>query len=120
MLGPHLIQKSLLPFRPKDAHPSWGCCYVATEALYHLWGKDHGFTPHYIPYEIAPGVITTHWFLANGGGNGICSVVYDPTGFQFDRKDVGLGRKIDYTLSTNCGFLTKQPSKRAQQIMEAA
>lgn len=117
VLGPHLVQDSLLKYCPKQAHPSWGCCYPAAEALYHLWGRDHGFIPHYISYEVLPGIITTHWFLANGG-NGICPVVYDPTGFQFDNDDVGLGRKIDYTLGKRCGFLTKQPSKRAKQIME--
>lgn len=115
VLGPHLVKKDLLPHRPTDAHPSWGCCYAATEALYYLWGKKHGFSPQYVVYAITPGIKTTHWFLRDKWG----TTFVDPTGFQFDRNDVGLGRKIDYTLGVACGFLTKQPSKRAQQIMKA-
>ena len=47
----------------------------------------------------------THWFLRHASG-----LVMDPTVSQF--------RNIpDYSKARGCGFLTRQPSKRAQQLM---
>src|SRR5271166_4525927 len=81
VLGPQFAKKSLLKYRPEDAHQSWGCCYPAAEALWHLWGKKvTGLVPCYLRYEVAPGVFTTHWFLRATDNPGFA---VDPTFFQF-------------------------------------
>lgn len=78
-----------------------GYCYVACEAIYHLCGgKDSGLTPHVL--RIPGG---THWFLRDAH-----SVVIDPTVEQFRIPP-------DYSKSRGCGFLTRQPSKRAAVVM---
>lgn len=107
-LGPELIPPRYRALRPPDADPSWGCCYPATEVLYHLWGKQRGWKPAYIRYEVkAPGksLTATHWFLMKNG------ITFDITAQQFKWK-------IDYSKAVGCGFLTSQPSKRALKIME--
>ena len=94
---------------PRNAKLSWGCCYVATEALYHLWGKENGFTPMRVKYRVNSQMTGQHWFLE-----------HRPSGFQVDiTADQFTGREPDYKAATPCGFLTKKPSKRAQQIIDA-
>jgi hypothetical protein len=103
-LGPHLVKKNYLKHRPADATPSWGCCYIATEALYHLWGKANGYTPMCLPY-----VLGTHWFLEQR-----------PSGLQVDiTADQFRGERPNYLAAKPKGFMTKQPSKRAQTIIAA-
>jgi hypothetical protein len=78
-----------------------GNCYVTCEALYHLLGgKDSGWKPMRMTVEF-----DTHWFLIHSSG-----IVLDPTKNQFNKK-------IDYTKGIGCGFLTKNPSKRAKELM---
>ena len=48
----------------------------------------------------------THWFLKNG------ELIVDATVAQFKTKP-------DYSKAIGTGFLTKNPSKRAQQMMES-
>lgn len=108
-LGPHLVKSNYRTFMPKDATASWGCCYVATEALYHLWGKENGFTPMRVPYRVGCGMVGQHWFLE-----------HRPSGFQVDiTADQFKKRTPNYKKAVPCGFLTKKPSKRAQQIIDA-
>jgi hypothetical protein len=83
--------------RPTD-HPTFGHCYVATEVLYHLYGKRHGFKPHRIG---------NHWFLKNPETNEIL----DPTKEQFDHP-------LNYSFAKGCGFLTRQPSRRARTLLK--
>lgn len=81
-----------------------GNCYVTCEALYHLLGgKDGGLTPMVVRHEGA-----THWFLMLSVHN--YNIILDPTVGQF---------KTDppYPKARGCGFLTRKPSKRAQQLM---
>lgn len=108
-LGPELVPPRYRALRPPDADPSWGCCYPATEVLYHLWGKQRGWKPAYIRYVVrVPGVrsmTATHWFLMKNG------ITLDITAHQFKEP-------IDYSRAVGCGFLTSQPSKRALKIME--
>ncbi len=77
-------------------------CYAASEALYHLLGgKAAGLKPETVRHEGGP-----HWHLRDT----ITGLVLDPTFDQFDTPppyDQGVGR----------GFLTKQPSKRAAEII---
>lgn len=77
-----------------------GHCYVFCEALYHLVGKELDFKPAFIHHEGKP-----HWFLRRG------NIHYDPTKSQFKTP-------VPYHLAKGKGFLTKQPSKRAQILIE--
>ena len=76
-----------------------GHCYVACEALSHLTGGQ--FKPYFIQHEGAP-----HWFLKGPTGT-----VLDPTFEQFKSK-------VPYREGKGKGFLTKQPSKRAQIVID--
>lgn len=109
-----LIQKLLTPDLLKKgqeadpACPVKGHCYIASEALYHLGYKDHGFRPMVgrVPVEQGGG---THWWLQNPAtGDRV-----DATSAQFD---AGTLERI-YSVGCCCGFLTQKPSKRAQKLM---
>lgn len=78
----------------------WGHCYVASETLYHLWGKKYGYKPRYIKIDG-----DTHWFLENE------DAIIDVTESQFKIKP-------DYSKSKGSGFLTKEPSKRSVELMK--
>ena len=80
--------------------PIAGHCYIASEALHHLF-------PHLKPHvmRVAGG---THWFLVDEKG-----LVVDPTSDQFTKP-------INYTRGKGCGFLTKKPSKRTAILLERA
>jgi hypothetical protein len=109
-LGPHLVKSNYRKFIPKNAKPSWGTCYVASEALYHLWGKENGFTPVRVPYKVSRTMNGQHWFLE-----------HRPSGFQLDitADQFTEGIPPNWEHATPAGFLTKKPSKRAQQIIDA-
>ena len=78
-----------------------GNCYVACEALYHLLGgKQAGYKPMRVKHEV-----DTHWFLVHQSGLRI-----DPTASQFKKAP-------PYDKAVGCGFLTKKPSKRAEELM---
>lgn len=80
---------------------SRGNCYVASEALYHLLGgKKAGWTPMVMKHEGG-----THWFLKHKSG-----MIIDVTKKQFKKKP-------DYSKAKGCGFLTKKPSWRAENVM---
>lgn len=85
-----------------DRRPTSGHCYAASEALYHLLGgRAAGLTPMVLRHEGGP-----HWFLRAADGTFL-----DPTGDQFDTPPShGLGR--------GCGFLTREPSRRARTILD--
>ena len=107
-LGPHLVKSNYLKLMPENAKPSWGCCYVATEALYHLWGKENGYSPMRVKYRLGK-TVGMHWFLEQRASG----LQVDITADQFT------GREPDYAAAVPCGFLTKKPSKRAQRIIDA-
>lgn len=102
--GPDLVHKKIRAGIPEGAHRTWGCCYVASEALYHLWGKDNGFRLHFLHFSPDSG----HFYLMDRDGN-----VLDPTRRQF----YGSGIKLEYRKGKCCGFLTRQPSKRCQTLL---
>lgn len=78
-----------------------GNCYVTCEALYHLLGgRDGHWKPMVMRHEG-----DTHWFLKHEDGH-----VIDPTADQFETKP-------DYSQARGCGFLTKEPSRRACDMM---
>jgi hypothetical protein len=78
-------------------------CYAATEAVYHLLG---GPASAYRPKQLTLGPETSHWWLEGPNGE-----IVDPTHDQFEEP-------IDYTLGTGKGFLTREPSKRANEIIQ--
>jgi hypothetical protein len=108
-LGPHLVKGIYQNHIPKNATPSWGCCYIATEALYHLWGKENGYTPMRVSYKLSCKETGQHWFLEQRASG----LQVDITADQFK------GRTPKYEDAVPTGFLTSKPSKRAQQIIDA-
>lgn len=82
-------------------NPLAGHCYVASEALYHaLGGPASGLTPEHIQHEGA-----SHWYLRQANGP-----VIDITAAQFQTP-------VPYHQGRGKGFLTSQPSKRAQVVL---
>lgn len=104
-LSSKLLTPRFRAARPTTATPSWGCCYVASEALYHMIGRTLGYRPAYVKI----GKNITHWFLVGPGGN-----IIDLTADQFG------DRKIPYKRARRSGFLTRLPSKRAEKLMVLA
>jgi hypothetical protein len=103
-----------------------GNCYVACEALYHLFAKNAGFRPYWFKWRG-----DTHWIL----GKRILLYDYsDPRlsgkreaeRFKLDVIDpcIQQWRKADrpgpedYATARCSGFLTVKPSKRASALME--
>ncbi len=104
-LGPQHLRPDFRRARPRDATPSWGCCYVAAEAVWHaLGGPDSGLRPTFIRHEGAP-----HWYLVDV----VTGEVVDPTVDQFSSPP-------DYSRGIGKGFLTLDPSQRSQAILSAA
>lgn len=90
--------------RKRLSHVCRGHCYVAAEALYHLFGSKAGFVPYV--YKHPNGV--THWWLAHPESGD----VLDPTAPQLK----GSKRAI-YSSGRRHAFRTAAPSKRAQELM---
>jgi len=85
---------------PHDpANPLAGHCYIVCEALASLY---RGLKPNVIRHGKG-----THWFLRRNGK------VIDPTAEQFPGP-------VPYEQGRGSGFLTKQPSKRARELMKRA
>jgi hypothetical protein len=79
-----------------------GNCYVTSEALYHLLGgKQAGWKPMCMKTDIG-----SHWFLKHKSG-----LILDATAWQFMTPP-------DYSKAKGKGFLTKEPSERALNLME--
>ena len=85
-----------------QANPLAGQCYVASEAYFHLIGREQGFRPAFLRHEGQP-----HWFLMQGNHN----AVIDLTSSQFQTEP-------EHRKGLYKGFLTVQPSKRAVVLME--
>lgn len=102
----HKAVRAKPEFRGK--HPLSGMCYTGAEALYHLLGgkEETKYAPAYVYLEDGK----THWFLCST----VDSAVLDPTSAQF----TDLGQVVVYRGYTRSGFLTKQPSKRAQAVID--
>lgn len=102
VLSPDLLKPEWrLRVGPAD-HPTTGHCYAATEAAYHLWGRKNGYSPRVARIDAE----TTHWWLERLDGDRL-----DVTAEQFD------GQDLPYHLGRPTGFLTREPSKRAREIL---
>jgi hypothetical protein len=93
---------------PKKKLPlGFGCCYVAAEALYHLWGKEKGFKPA----RLRTPDVSSHWLLKHP----TTGEIVDPTEAQFDERPL---EPADLASAKFCGFLTgDKPSKRCQKLL---
>lgn len=87
-------------------NPFYGHCYAASEALYHLLG---GSKSGYTPYRGKDELGVTHWWLQSKSGQ-----ILDPTVEQY----LTVNRTPPYHNGKGGGFLTKDPSKRAQEIIK--
>lgn len=86
----------------KNPHSTYGHCYLATEAAYHLLGgREEGWKPYHLKQSGE-----SHWFLKHNSG-----ALLDLTADQFD------GVPIRYDLARGKGFLTRDPSKRAKRLI---
>lgn len=121
LLDPPKIKKSEEPFKGLAEHvvgslsddlrkPKYkghennlaGHCYVASEALWHmLGGPESGWVPQTIRHEN-----DTHWYLKHKD----TGKILDVTAGQFKTK-------VPYDKGRGCGFLTKEPSKRAKELI---
>lgn len=79
-------------------NPTYGHCYVATEALFYLLGSKD-FSPYY--GEDDNGII--HWWLEDLNGSRL-----DITADQY----ISQGLQPPYSRGKRAAFLTKTPSKR--------
>jgi hypothetical protein len=86
------------------ANPSYGFCYIASEALWHTGAREQGYVPHCGRDDA--GVV--HWWLQR------VEDILDPTADQY----LSQGLTPPYARGRGCGFLTRQPSKRAQTLIE--
>jgi hypothetical protein len=93
----------------KRQSPTEGHCYACAEAMYHMMGGTHsGLTACVASFE-ENGQKMTHWWLKNRQGE-----IIDPTADQF----YAVGATPPYETGHAAGFLTKAPSKRAQEIIK--
>jgi hypothetical protein len=101
-LSDDLLSKEWLSRKGHSYDPTFGHCYIATEAAFHLLGgKPTGWKPYHLCCKDG-----SHWFLKHESG-----IIFDPTADQFE------GDTIPYQDAVGKGFLTKHPSKRAQKLI---
>jgi len=87
-----------------NSNPLTGHCYIASEAAYHaLGGKAQGWKPMQMSVAGTP-----HWWL-----EGPEHKVLDITEGQFPQG-------VEHEKGRGKGFLTRDPSKRAQTLMNRA
>lgn len=100
-------RNDLLNEPPATDHPLAGQCYIASEALFHLTG---GYEEWYVERTSVrvDSEWITHWYLRDRDE----SHVVDLTAEQFG------DRKIPYGAGDRTGFLTQQPSKRTQEVID--
>jgi hypothetical protein len=134
-LTPDLLQP---PYKPIKDNALAGHCYISAECCYHLFAKKLGFRPYYVnavPNGSALNIKgVSHWVLARSKRSSLIwysdinafrdvGDMIDITQDQF-RINSNNNRNWYGTLNyywgkaTPKGFLTKEPSKRAQILME--
>lgn len=89
----------------RDALPQLrGMCYKASEAYYHL--SDENLKPVQVWLQRDNGVMDSHWWLENKDTGEIVDLTAD----QYEVT-------IPYDRGRGRGFLTGEPSKAAQEII---
>lgn len=91
-----------------ESNPTYGFCYIASEALYHLYGKYN----HYIPTQAKDDKGVSHWWLECTLSKYLTAIL-DPTREQY----ISVGRHPPYLTGKQRHFLTNQPSKRSQILI---
>lgn len=102
VLTPELLKPRYRTWH-SPANPTAGHCYVASEALYHLL-ESRDWCPRW-----APDGDHTHWWVQHVHSGEIL----DPTAHQYTVH----GLTPPYGDGRGCGFLTRQPSKRALVLL---
>lgn len=102
-LTPDLLKREYLHMAV-GGHPTAGHCYAAAEALWHLLGG-----PKSQPMRVREPDGMTHWWLEHRRTGEIA----DPTAEQYSF----VGEDPPYAEGRSGGFLTREPSKRAAEIM---
>jgi len=103
----HHLLKS--PYKKENLNnPTYGHCYVATELLFHLL-KSYEILEDFKPYCGKDDLGITHWWLANED-----MVILDPTADQY----LSVERIPPYDVGRKQNFVTPNPSKRCEQMME--
>jgi len=86
----------------ESPNPLVGHCYVAAESAYHLMGgAASGYVPQNVRHEG-----DSHWYLKHR----TTGEIIDPTAKQFKTP-------VPYHLGRGKGFLTREPSARARELM---
>ncbi len=106
VLSPEMLLPKFRRMCPPDAHKTWGQCYAATEALFHMLG---GFDGDWRPVRGKDDDGIVHWWLENSAGQRL-----DPTAEQYTSQ----GKEPPYDRGRRAGFLTREPSKRARAIID--
>lgn len=102
-LTPDLLKKE---YRAENAtNPMFGHCYVASEVLFHSLQPAGGYSAACGRDE--RGVV--HWWIVDN----LTGEIHDATADQYYSK----GLEPPYKVGRKTGFLTKQPSKRAQIVL---
>ncbi len=103
---PELLKR---PYREgwSPQNPTWGFCYIASEACWHMLG---GFESPWRPVWARDQEGGTHWWLEHI----LTKERLDPTADQY----LLLGETPPYSQGVRAGFLTKTPSKRAQILID--
>lgn len=89
-----------------NLHFTTGHCYIASEAIYHAFGGKENWSA-YAGRDHDNG---THWWLKNKD----TGEIVDPTKEQY----TSLGLEPPYDKGRPCAFLTREPSQRAQKLIE--
>lgn len=102
-LSDKYLHPDVAKLRPDGAPKSWGHCYIATEALYYLYGRAHGYRPYCVRMDKL-----VHWFLKHDRLG-----VLDPTSDQFDWRT-----PIPYLSGLGKGFLPPSPCLRTRTLIQ--
>lgn len=99
-------------------HPLAGHCYCASEALYHLTGGKDRWQVERVSVSIPTpenpeSSSVTHWYLRERSTDTIVDLTKEQF-TEYPHADI----QIPYEESTPTGFLTKEPSKRTQRLLD--
>jgi hypothetical protein len=109
-VGQDCLHPRYKKLKTSNDHYSFGLCYPASEAVKFLCDE---FNHHKLKPCVARVGDGTHWWLEDiDNGN-----IIDPTAKQFNDNNKVI--KL-HQLGKGCGFLTKDPSKRARRLIDNA
>lgn len=111
------LKKTIVP--SSSMTRSWGHCYVVSEVIYHFNKDRLDLQPYYIKLRATVTELlsdTTHWFLRIEGSKSAIPPynsmeIIDFTADQFNFN-------VSYDSGHRNNFLTKEPSKRALELMQ--